>query len=168
MGPIQPNPDRLPSPLFDLENTMNLRMIGIAVVCVALSACASQPPPRYSSGPVYAPAPVQCYDCGTVERIETVYGARQNSHTGAVLGGIVGGVVGNQVGSGDGKKVATVAGVVGGAVAGNAIEKKMNEQTYDITIRMASGSVVVINRNSLGSLHVGSAVRVSNGRITSQ
>ena len=93
---------------------------------------------------------------------------RQNTRTGAVLGGIVGGVVGNQVGKGDGKKAATVAGVVGGAVAGNAIENKMNEQTYDITIRMSNGNAVVINRNSLGSLHVGSAVRVSSGRIISE
>jgi outer membrane lipoprotein SlyB len=150
---------------------MNLRLIGAAIACsTILAACASQPAPRYSSAPTptYVPAPASCYDCGRVERIETVYGARQNTHTGAVLGGIVGGVVGNQVGSGDGKKAATVAGVVGGAIAGNAIEKKVNEQTYDITIRMDNGTVVVVNRNSLGNLRVGSGVRVNGGRIISE
>lgn len=147
---------------------MTLRKIGIALFCSVLAACASQPPPRYSNNPqpYYAPNPARCFDCGRVERIETVYGARQNTHTGAVLGGIVGGVLGNQVGKGDGKKAATVAGVVGGAVAGNAIEKKINEQTYDITVRMDNGHVVIINQNSLPSgLQIGSAVRVSNGRI---
>ena len=147
---------------------MNLSKIGIVVLSSLLAACASEPTPRYSNAPqpYQAPAPVRCYDCGRVERIETVYGARQNTHTGAVLGGIVGGVLGNQVGKGDGKKAATVAGVVGGAVAGNAIEKKANEQTYDITIRMDNGRVLVINQRSLpGGLRVGSAVRVSNGRI---
>jgi outer membrane lipoprotein SlyB len=148
---------------------MNLRKIGTALVCSAiLAACASSPRYVSSPAPAYAPAPASCFDCGRVERIETVYGVRQNTHTGAVLGGIVGGVVGNQVGSGDGKKAATVAGVVGGAIAGNAIEKKRNEQTYDITIRMNNGSAIVINRNSLGNLHVGSAVRVSNGRIIAE
>lgn len=124
--------------------------------------------PRYSTNPpiYHAPSQVRCYDCGRVERIDTVYGVRQNTHTGAVLGGIVGGVLGNQVGKGDGKKAATVAGVVGGAVAGNAIENKVNERSYDITVRMDNGNVVVISRNSLPSgLHVGSMVRVGNGQI---
>jgi outer membrane lipoprotein SlyB len=147
---------------------MKFQKIGAALICAVLAACASQPSPRYSNTPppYSAPPQVRCYDCGRVERIETVYGARQNTHTGAVLGGIVGGVLGNQVGKGDGKKAATVAGVVGGAVAGNAIEKKVNAQTYQITVRMDSGTVVVVNQNSLPSgLQVGSPVRVSNGRI---
>jgi outer membrane lipoprotein SlyB len=147
---------------------MKLRTTLLAMICAALAACASEPSPRYSSQPYSAPAPTRCYDCGRVERIDAVYGARQNTHTGAVLGGIVGGVLGNQVGKGDGKKAATVAGVVGGAVAGNAIEKKMNQQTFDITVRMDNGRVIVINQNTLPSgLRIGSAVRVSNGRILS-
>lgn len=148
---------------------MKLRMTSLALVCAALAACASQPSPRYSnnSGPSYAPSSTGCYDCGTIERIETVYGARQNSHTGAVLGGIVGGVLGNQVGKGDGKKAATVAGVVGGAIAGNAIENKRNEETFDITVRMQDGRMVVINRNSIpAGLHIGSRVRVSGNSLS--
>jgi len=147
---------------------MKLRMTGAALVCLVLAACASEPSPRYSTSPqpYYAPSQAQCYDCGRVERIDTVYNARQNTHTGAILGGIVGGVLGNQVGKGDGKKAATVAGVVGGAVAGNAIENKVNQQTFDITVRLDNGNVVVINQNSLPSgLQVGSPVRVSNGRL---
>lgn len=140
---------------------------GIALSCTLLAACVSESP-RYSNvpPPYTAPSQVRCYNCGRVERIEPVYGARQNTHTGAVLGGIVGGVLGNQVGKGDGRKAATVAGVVGGAVAGNAIEKKANQQTFDITVRMDNGNVVVVNQNSLpGGIRVGSAVRVSNGRV---
>jgi outer membrane lipoprotein SlyB len=157
--------------LWHTENHMKLRLIGTAIVCSALAACASQPSPPYSNNPppYSAPSQIRCYDCGRVERIESVYGARQNTHTGAILGGIVGGVLGNQVGKGDGKKAATVAGVVGGAIAGNAIEKKVNETTFDVTVRMDNGNVVIINQNSLPSgLQVGSAVRVSNGRIIAQ
>jgi outer membrane lipoprotein SlyB len=146
---------------------MTTSKIGIALLCSMLAACVSESP-RYTNAPepYNAPAPVRCYDCGRVERIEPVYGYRQNTHTGAVLGGIVGGVLGNQVGKGDGRKAATVAGVVGGAVAGNAIEKKANAETFDITVRLDNGNVVVVNQNSLPrGLQVGSAVRVSNGRI---
>lgn len=146
---------------------MKIRLFALAVVCVALSACATQSSPGYGRAPVAAsPQPVRCYDCGRVENIETVYGARENTRTGAVLGGIVGGVVGNQVGSGDGKKAATVAGVVAGAVAGNAIENKRNEQTFNITVRMDDGRRVVINQNTYSeNLRVGSAVRVTGNRV---
>ncbi|HMB56410.1 MAG TPA: glycine zipper 2TM domain-containing protein [Arenimonas sp.] len=147
---------------------MKFRLLAFAVVGATLAACASQPSPGYgrASAPSAPPMAVRCLDCGRVEAIETVYGARQNTRTGAVLGGIVGGVVGNQVGKGDGKKAATVAGVVGGAIAGNAIENKRNEQTYNITVRMEDGRLVVINQNTISpELRQGSPVRVTGNRV---
>jgi len=151
---------------------MTISRITPALACLLLAACASQPPPRYSNNPppsYHAPSQARCYSCGRVERINVIYAARQNTHTGAVLGGIVGGVLGNQVGKGDGRKAATVAGVVGGAVAGNAIEKRANQQTFDITVRMDNGNVVVVNQSTLpGGLQIGSPVRISNGRVIAQ
>ena len=147
---------------------MKPRILGLALLAAGLAACASAPSSHrhvYVS-PAPSVAPSRCYSCGTVERIEMVYGARENTHTGAVLGGIVGGIAGNQVGKGDGKKAATVAGVVVGAAAGNAIEKKTNAQTYDVTVRMDDGRRIVFNRNNLGAgLRVGAYVHVDGNRL---
>jgi outer membrane lipoprotein SlyB len=147
---------------------MKLRLLAFGVAGSLLAACASSPSPGYgrAQGPAPQSSAVRCYDCGRVESIDTVYGAKENTRTGAVLGGIVGGVIGNQVGSGDGKKAATVAGVVGGAVAGNAIENKRNEQTYDIRVRMDDGRLVTINQNTVTpDLRPGSTVRVTGNRV---
>lgn len=148
---------------------MNTRLTLLAVLSVTLAACASQPSSNYGrSYPSSAPynEPIRCNDCGRVERIETAYGTRDNTGTGAVLGGIVGGVLGNQVGKGDGRKAATVAGAVGGAVAGNAIEKNRSGQIYNITVRMDDGRRLVIGQNTISDdLRNGSPVRVINGRV---
>ena len=141
-------------------------LVAIAVLASALGACASGPQSRsYGSAPVYT-APVRCYDCGTVERIDVIQVTGQSSGTGAVLGGIVGGVLGNQVGKGDGKKAATVAGAVGGAVAGNAIEKRTVKQDYRITVRMDDGRRLTFTQGTISQyLRVGSPVRIDNGRV---
>lgn len=148
---------------------MKSRIALIALATLALSACASSPPPQRGYG--YAPPPpmpVRCYDCGVIERIDRVYGARQNTGTGAVLGGIVGAVVGREVSGNDSrnKNRGTVAGAVVGAAAGHAIENQANAETFDIHIRLDDGRRLVINRSSLTqSLFVGAHVRVEGNRI---
>jgi outer membrane lipoprotein SlyB len=142
-------------------------LAGFAFVAM-LGACASEP--RYVETPqvvgTAAPYSTSCYDCGTVESIDVVQTTGSSTGTGAVLGGIVGGVVGNQVGSGEGKKVATVAGVVGGAVAGNAIEKNMHKEDYQVTVRMDDGRRLTVTQGDVSSsLHVGSRVRLVDGRF---
>ena len=149
---------------------MNKQILIAAALAASLGACASQP---RSAGYGYPDRgysePQRCYDCGRIERIEEVYGARRNSRTGAVLGGLVGAVAAREIpkhGSDGKQNTATVAGAVAGAVAGNAIENKMNEQTYDIHVRMDDGRLIVFNRNSLGNhLRVGAAVRVDGDRL---
>lgn len=157
---------------------MKFRLLTAAVLSVGLAACATGP--RYGYGPPpprggYQQYPVQpqgCYDCGVVERIEVVYGARDNTRTGAILGGIAGAVVGNTIAknttdSHGRRNTATAAGAVGGALAGNAIENKMNEQTYDIYIRMDDDRRIVINQNGLpNGLREGAYVRVNGNRIS--
>ena len=147
------------------------RLVVATALAASLAACASGPrgnsygnsyPPPASQ----APYTTGCYDCGTVESVSVVNTSGSSSGTGAVLGGVVGGVIGNQVGDGDGKKVATVAGVVGGAVAGNAIEKNMTKQDYQVTVRMDDGRRLTVTQGTVNAnLRSGSRVRLDNGRF---
>lgn len=155
-----------------LEPAMKTRLMIAASLALAAAACTTTAPaPRYGyqNAPTYN-QPQRCYDCGRIERIEPVYGARSNSRTGAVLGGLVGAVVAREVpshGSDGRKNTATVAGAAAGALAGNAIENKMNEQTFDIQILMDDGRRVVVNKNNPGNdLRVGSYVRVNGNSLT--
>ncbi|WP_295361515.1 glycine zipper 2TM domain-containing protein [Arenimonas sp.] len=151
---------------------MKTRILAVAALSVTLAACASsQPRNAYGGYDSYDRGYAQrCYDCGRIERIEQVYGVRENSRTGAVLGGIVGAVAAREIpthGSDGKRNTATVAGAVAGAVAGNAIENKVNEATFDIHVRMDNGRLIVINRNSLPSgVREGAYVRVEGTRIT--
>ena len=152
---------------------MKTSLLIAAALTLTATACTTTAPRNagyggYDDRPAYS-EPQRCYDCGTVERIEPVYGARSNSRTGAVLGGVIGAVVAREVpthGSQGKKNTATVAGAVAGAVAGNAIENKVNEETFDIHVRMDDGRRLVINRNSLGNdIRVGAYVRVDGNRL---
>jgi len=157
---------------------MKTRMLVVAALATSLAACASQPrssgygydrgygPDPYARG--YS-QPQRCYDCGRIERIEQVYGARDNSRAGAVLGGLVGAVAAREIpnhGSDGRRNTATVAGAIAGAVAGNAIENRRNDETFDIHVRMDDGRLIVINRNSLGNgIREGAYVRVDGTRL---
>jgi len=116
-----------------------------------------------------AETPVRA-DEGRVEAIEIIYSAPDSSpvNKGTVIGGIAGGVIGHQFGSGRGKTAATVAGTIGGAVVGNEIEKKQ-EQTksprYRITVRLDSGSSLMVEDTRDLNLRVGDRVRIEDGHI---
>lgn len=156
---------------------MKIRMLAVAAIAAtSLAACATQSrAPAYGYDRGYSDpydrgyAQQRCYDCGRIERIEQVYGARRNSRAGAVLGGLVGAVAAREIpthGSEGKENTATVAGAVAGAVAGNAIENKMNEETFDIHVRMDDGRLLVINRNRLGNgIREGAYVRVDGTRL---
>lgn len=150
---------------------MMKRAFVVALFAMLLGACATGGGgygynDRYGSG--YGAPPdgyARCYDCGTVERIERVYGERGASGAGAVLGGIIGGVLGSQVGSGSGRNAATVAGAVAGGVAGHKIEQNRNEApVYELFVRMDDGRRIVVDQRDLDGIREGSYVRVSGGR----
>ena len=156
---------------------MKIRMLAVAAIAAtSLAACATQSrAPAYGYDRGYSDpydrgyAQQRCYNCGRIERIEQVYGARKNSRAGAVLGGLVGAVAAREIpthGSEGKENTATVAGAVAGAVAGNAIENKMNEETFDIHVRMDDGRLVVLNRNRLGNgIREGAYVRVDGNKL---
>ena len=153
------NPTRLP---------LAIALVGTAL----LTACTTQPTTRRHAH--YEPAPYaqpqRCYDCGTVERIERVFGGRDNTRTGAVLGGVVGAIVGREIAddSSRGRRnTATVAGAAAGALAGNAIENRVNEESFDVIMRMDDGRRITVNVTRLpAGVQTGAYVRYDGRRIT--
>ncbi|WP_396615074.1 glycine zipper 2TM domain-containing protein [Lysobacter soli] len=160
-------------------NIQNVRLLGVAAAAtIALAGCATSSPgystsPNYGGGG-YSTAPAQCYDCGTVTRIEQVTtGSSAPSATGAVLGGIVGAVAGHEIsrhtgGSKGNQNIATAAGAVGGAVAGNAIQKNTTGASYNVYVRMNDGRTTVVTQRDLGNVREGSYVRVYDGKAHAQ
>ena len=109
-------------------------------------------------------------DEGKVEAIEIIYSAPDNKpvNKGTVIGGLAGGVIGHQIGSGRGKTAATIAGTIGGAVVGNEIEKKQEQAKsprYRISVRLDSGSSLIVEDTRDLNLRVGDRVRIEDGHI---
>ena len=106
-------------------------------------------------------------DYGKIEAVE-IYRAPDNQplNGGTLIGGIAGGVIGHQIGSGRGNTAATIAGAIGGAVIGNEIEKKQARGShYRITVRLDSGSSLIVEETRDVDLRVGDRVRIADGHI---
>ena len=115
---------------------------------------------------VMAETPVHVEE-GKVDAIE-VYRTSDNKlvNGGTVIGGIAGGVIGHQIGSGRGNTAATIAGALGGAVVGNEIEKKQAQTTrYRITVRLDSGTSLIVEDQRDLNLRVGDRVWVEDGHL---
>lgn len=153
--------------------TIHVMVAAAVTATTILSGCASTSQDVGSS-----PYPVSSYPASS-SSYASYYGVVDSIHViaarsaggvgvGAVIGGVVGGLLGNQVGGGTGKDVATVAGVVGGAIVGNQIQQNNRAQsrdTYEISVRLDSGSYQTVAQDSLGDLRVGNRARIENGRV---
>lgn len=157
-------------------NIQNTRLLGVAAAAMlAVTGCATS---GYGSGygstspsPSYGSAPSNCYDCGTVLRIEQVGGSSAPRATGAVLGGLVGAAAGRELADDESsgrRNTATAAGAVAGALAGNAIQKNVTDARYNVHVRMNDGRTTVVTQEDLGGIREGSRVRVYNGRAWAQ
>jgi outer membrane lipoprotein SlyB len=109
-------------------------------------------------------------DEGKVEAVDIIYSSPDHKpiNRGTVIGGLAGGVIGHQIGSGRGKTAATIAGTVGGAVIGNEIEKKEEQAKsprYRITVRLDSGSTLIVEDARDLNVRVGDRVRIEGGQI---
>ena len=149
----------------------NIGLYGLAAAAsLAMAGCATTAPGYGYGAPPPASSTANCYDCGTVTRIDMIGGgSRVPNATGAVLGGIVGAAAGRELADDESEgrqNTATVAGAVAGAVAGNAIQNRAqaNNNTYSLTVRMNDGRSVVVTQGELGGIREGSYVRVYNGR----
>lgn len=149
---------------------MKIRLIGATALMAALAmaGCATSSPGYgggYGSG--YGSA-ADCYDCGTVTRIEQGSGSRVPNATGAVIGGVVGAAAGREIAkdrtdSKGRQNTATVAGAVAGAAIGNAIQNRAGTG-YNVYVRMRDGREIVVSQDDLGGIREGSYVEVRNGR----
>jgi len=138
---------------------MRTRIVLLLLAVLALAACAT-PPRYYNDG--YRSA---CNNCGTIERIERVYGERETTGGGAVLGAIIGGALGNQVGKGDGRKAATVAGaVIGGAIGNEAEKDQRSRPRFEIFVQMDDGRRLVVEQPTLDGLREGDYVQIVGNR----
>lgn len=144
-----------------MRHLLGLIPILLLVGCVA-------PGGYYSGAPGYYGPPqdgyARCANCGVVERIDRVYGARGSTGGGAFLGSIIGGIVGNQVGKGSGRALATMAGAVAGGVVGDEAERNAHAAPwYELYIRMDDGRRIVVSQRDLYGVHEGSYIHISNG-----
>ena len=157
---------------------MKTGLIGTAALAasIALAGCATSP--GYGNG--YGNSgygnsgygrPANCYDCGTVTRIETVRGNSNPNIAGPLIGGVVGAVAAKELArrntESEGRRnVAIGAGAVGGALAGNAIQNRTEGggAHYNVHVRMQDGRTTVLSQSDIGGLREGSNVRVQNGQ----
>jgi outer membrane lipoprotein SlyB len=134
----------------------------------ALKACASAGVLIVLAGNLAFAETTVRVDFGIVEAIEIFRAAdNQPVNVGTVLGGLAGGVIGHQIGSGRGNTAATVIGAIGGAAVGTEIEKKrVQGSRYRITVRLDSGSALIVEDSRDVNLRVGDRVRVENDRLS--
>lgn len=153
-------------------------IIPAALAALALAGCASTGGYNsgygnngYGNGGYTTQA---CNECGTVVRIMVLDSGRNAPRaTGAVLGGLVGAVAAHEIadhtgGSRGNKNIAAVAGAAAGAVAGNRVQQNTTGASYDVTVRMDDGRVVVVNQKSVDGIGQNSLVRVVNGRAVAR
>lgn len=153
---------------------MNIRTLAITTLAastIALSGCATTSPGYGGYGNAPPPASANCYDCGTVTRIEMVNGTSTMPRaTGAVVGAVVGAVAAREIAKdqtdSDGRtNTATVAGAAAGALAGNAIQNRTGAGgSYNVYVRMQDGRETVVTQSDIGGIRQGAYVRVYNGR----
>jgi outer membrane lipoprotein SlyB len=161
------------------QNYVPAQAYAPAPAAAAAYAAAPAPAPVYDE-PVSKPATkvVQvaaadngrdwCSNCGNVESVRAIKHRAQGSGLGAAGGAVLGGLLGNQVGGGTGRTIATAAGAIGGAVVGNQVEGNMKATTsYEIRVRLDSGTVRTFRQNNPPAWRSGDRVRVVKGRLRS-
>ena len=133
-----------------------LRLLTLLFTATLLASCADHPVRERTTR----------VDYGYVESLQA-YRAADNKpiDVGTVLGGIAGGIIGHQIGSGSGQTAATIAGAIGGAILGHHVERNVSGSRYRITVRLDSGSTLVVDDTRDVDLRVGDRVRVENDRV---
>lgn len=152
---------------------MKSHMLALAIAALspfALVGCATSGSGYADGGSGYGSSQANCYDCGTVTRIEQGAGSRTPNATGAVVGAVIGGLAAreladNKTDSEGRKNTATVAGAAAGGVIGNAIQNRAGTG-YNIFVRMRDGREVVVSQDDLNGIREGSSVRIANNRAT--
>ncbi len=133
---------------------MLLRLFALCVVLVAvlLAACATPGtvPARDASEPGartdVGAEPMQCDDCGVVERIERVY-VETSKRADDVLGGVIGQAIGTD-----------------STDSAPAAPARRTTPMYQVSVRMNDGRRLVLRQRDLGGIRSGASVEVRDGR----
>lgn len=135
---------------------LRFRLLALLSAALLLASCADNPVRETTTRVEY----------GYVESVEVFRGSDDKPvNAGTVVGGIAGGVLGHQIGSGSGQTAATIVGAIGGAVVGHEIDRKAHATRYRISVRLDSGSTLVVEDTHDVDLRAGDRVRVENDRI---
>lgn len=147
--------------------TIHKLLVATIATTALVSGCASNYSRPASNQTYSRPATTQSYShvYGVIDSIQESRG-ETNGVAGTVIGGVIGGVLGHQVGSGRGNTAATIAGAAGGAVVGHEIEKRNQVNgRYQIRVRLDQDRYQTVTQDDVTDLHVGSRVRIENGRV---
>lgn len=102
---------------------------------------------------------------GDVEEVRRVpLPSASGGYIGTIGGAAAGGIAGGTFGSGRGSQAASVAGAVAGGVAGRALENALTaREGLEISVRLDSGSVVLVLQPEGEMFKPGERVRVISG-----
>lgn len=144
-----------------------LKTGSLALAALLLAACMPTQPRQGSTQAYPQPYASRCENCGTVERIDTVWGRDTSLGGGTILGAVIGGLAGSQVGSGSGRKAAVAAGAVAGGVVGHRVEQnRRGEQSYyQFQVRLDDGRWAEVTQLDNPGLRIGDRVTIRNDRV---
>ena len=141
--------------------TSPLGILGIGILCLALTGCVSG-----LQGSTYSRSEarqVQDVAFGRILDTKPVVIEGNRSDAGKLPGAIVGGIAGSSMGDGKGQQIFTVLGAVGGAILGQQIEERATRaQGLELTIQLDSGRTLSIVQevDSIDAFRAGQRVRV--------
>ncbi|MBI4623930.1 MAG: hypothetical protein HY736_12030 [Verrucomicrobia bacterium] len=142
---------------------MNTKLIGLAVLIGAFITGCTLP----SSSRVVSRRQVgqmQRIEYGSVQKVSNVVVEGERGQIGMYGGGLTGAAAGGAAGQGVGRDLARAGGAVVGAVAGQAVEEAVTRKpALEMTIKLDSGSEVVVTQEAPPAFAVGDRVGVASG-----
>ena len=134
-------------------------VFAILTGCAFVAGCAQNPSANPQAGEELD------VRMGIVEEVRRVpLPAAADGFVGAIGGAAAGGIAGGAVGSGRGRQSASVAGTIAGSVAGRALESALSAtEGLEISVRLDSGSVILVLQPAGETFKPGERVRVSSG-----
>jgi outer membrane lipoprotein SlyB len=136
-----------------------LLVLAILAACALVAGCAQNRPAEPPAGEE------RDVRMGVVEEVRRVpLPASSGGFVGTLGGATAGGIAGGSVGSGRGRQASSAVGAIAGSVAGRALESAVSAtEGLEISIRLDSGSVILVLQPDGETFKPGERVRVSSG-----
>ena len=139
---------------------MRCRLVfALLIPCALVAGCAQNPAANPAAGEE------RDVRMGVVEEVRRVpLPASSGGYVGTLGGAAVGGIAGGSVGGGRSRQASSVVGTIAGSVAGRALESAVSAtEGLEISIRLDSGSVILVLQPEGETFKPGERVRVSFG-----